>query len=143
MKSFKLILIGIILSVRLFSQTVVVGPMIHLNFGKGNKHFSWGIEASYYLHNKPISADLGFEFERETEKFRLYSEAQFGFLIGASAGYVREFYKDRPSNGGFQGSIWGAAFLGADMRFRRIGGESFYIPGMFLKIPVLVKDIYI
>jgi hypothetical protein len=56
----------------------------------------------------------------------VYSEAQFGIIIGTSAGYVREFVLNNNSNGGFQGSLWAACFAGVDLRYRNIKGNRYF-----------------
>jgi hypothetical protein len=129
----KVLIILLILSVRLYSQFIFLGPMAHYNFGTGKGHFSYGLEASCWV--LPIAGfDAGFEYEKD--KFRIYSEGQYGFIGGVAAGYVREFYKDGTSSGGFQGSVWGAFFGGLDFRVRDINGDKYYAPGIFAKYPL-------
>ena len=115
------------------------GPMMHVNFGGEKTRVSWALEFSYWNYQRfPYSFDFAFEFERG--KMRLYSEAQTGFGFGGiAAGPVFEFGSNvNKPRIGFQGSIWGNYFLGFDIRTRRIGGETFFSPGTYLKYPTAV-----
>jgi hypothetical protein len=121
-----------------FSNLIVfVGPKFNFNFGNGQHRFSGGLEASAWTFNNeniPFGADFGFEFERD--RCRIYSELQAGAILGLSAGPVLELTRDTQTLG-FQGSVWGAIFLGLDMRYRRINATNYFAPGIFFKAPVL------
>ena len=137
-----IVLFSMAISTSNYAQFVFFGPMLHYNIGvKTKNHFSFGLEASLWgKSTTPLSVtsiDCGVEFERD--KVRLYSELQVGLLVGASIGYVQEFY-DGESKGGIQGSIWGAFFGGVDMRYRYVGGFHYFAPGLFLKYPVMMDN---
>lgn len=128
-----------VFSQNIFSEPIFfVGPMIHFNFGNKEHHFSYGVEGSAWVFNSnqlpPLSADFGIEFEKA--KIRVYSELQTGTLLGLSAGPVIEFERDVDPRLGFQSSVWGAFFLGLDMRYRRINKTNYFAPGIFFKFPV-------
>ena len=140
MKKVIIVIFFLFISLSNYAQFLFLGPMFHYNIGIKNKNrFSWGLEAAYWPKHGIGSIDLGFEFE--SEKTRIYSELQTGFLVGISAGYVREFYVDKESKGGFQTSLWGAWFGGVDIRYRYLNGNHFIAPGLFVKYPVVAENI--
>ncbi|HEY8402171.1 MAG TPA: hypothetical protein VIK89_12970, partial [Cytophagaceae bacterium] len=114
-----------------------IGPMLHLNVGKGKANVSFGVEAAYWNYkNFPYSIDFG--FDAGGSKFRLYSEVQTGVgLAGIAAGPVLEF-NEEGTQLGFQGSFWANYFWGFDLRFRKIGGESYIAPGTYVKLPIVL-----
>jgi len=120
-----------------WSQEVwTVGPMVHINFSKGQKtRVSGGIEFAYWNFNHFFhSVDGGFEFEKN--KFRIYSELQTGILLtGISCGPVLEF-SNTGTHVGIQGSAWLNYFLGFDYRKRWIDGKRYNSGGIYVKVPV-------
>lgn len=120
------------------SHVWMLGPMIHFNFGNKTMHTSFGLELAYWnLDHFPYSFDGAIEFEKK--KVRLYSEAQTGIgFLGVSLGPVMEFRSDESNvKLGIQGSGWLNYFGGADIRFRSIGGDSFFSPGLYFKLPMV------
>ena len=118
-----------------FSQTLwTVGPMLHINLGKEKPTMSYGLEFAYWNSSHfPYSVDMAVEFERHL--FRVYSEIQTGIgIAGVSAGPVLEFSSEKPLLSlGFQSSIWGNYFLGADIRTRFIRKKFLFCPGVYIK----------
>ncbi|HEX3007659.1 MAG TPA: hypothetical protein VHO90_08610 [Bacteroidales bacterium] len=133
-------LIATSLFVNANSQTKEVwmfGPMLHFNFGNKEVHTSIGIELSYWNYTHfPYSVDFGIDFERK--KSRLYSEVQTGIgILGISAGPVIELNRyEHKLMAGFQGSLWGNYFGGFDLRYRKMGGNSYISPGGYFKLPM-------
>jgi hypothetical protein len=79
-----------------------------------------------------VGLDLGVELEGE--KLRIYSEAQYGFYLGASSGPYLEQEPGKPMGFGIQGSVWGVGLLGADLR-ARYGTDGFrFSPGLMAKV---------
>lgn len=119
-----------------------VGPMIHFNFGGGEHHLSIGLEGSYWKDffrnsNAPfLGVDAGFEWEFGG-KWRFYSEAQTGGILGLSAGPVLEV-KDGVSDWGIQSSVWYCFIIGLDMRWKYTD-RSYWSPGIFGKLPLPVQ----
>jgi hypothetical protein len=121
------------------------GPMIHYNFGAKEGHFSIGFEISFWQDYSvvPIGVDWGLEFEPKVMgEFeprailsRIYVELQSGFIGGASAGVVMEQFSNHAPCFGFQGSLWGFAGAGLNLRYRQINQQKFFSPGLFFKIP--------
>jgi hypothetical protein len=142
----KILIIFILLSVNLNAQSgsssyVFVGPMLHFNIGNKENKFSFGLEASYwnqpYSSNTSVGADFGIEREFGTKKIRIYSEAQIGYIFGASLGPVLEI-QNRKSTLGIQGSAWCTFFGGVDLRFRSTD-SNYFAPGIMLKMLVLER----
>lgn len=133
-----LLVLGFNLQAQFDKFILFVGPKFNFNLGNGEHHFSGGLEVSAWtlsnVNLPPYGADFGFEFEKE--KCRIYTELQTGALLGLSAGPVLELTREEKKLG-FQGSLWGAFFLGADMRYRRINSTNYFAPGFFFKVPVL------
>ncbi len=143
---YKLIILLFIVSFEVFSeggsqQVILVGPTLHYNFGKGDGHFSLGFETSYWYvfgNFAPLSADVGFEYEFISKKIRTYTEVQTGVGLGLSGGLVFEFCKGTKTLVGFQASFWAAYFGGIDLRYRTIGINRFFSPGIFAKAPFFI-----
>lgn len=139
-----LYLIILILPVRFFAQTRqvwMVGPMIHFNISEKKIHTSFGLEVAYWNYDHfPYSFDGGIEFEKQ--KIRLYSEGQTGLgFLGISLGPVTELRtSEKVLKFGFQGSGWANYFGGIDMRFRTLGGNKCFSPGVYFKIPVGYRE---
>jgi hypothetical protein len=144
---FRITILGFfILSGPAYSRNVILtfGPMLHFNWGNGGNRVSYGFEASLWTptgllpqifsdDDEPpmIGADFGLEFEGG--KVRMYSEAQYGFYFGGSAGPYLEFAEGHPVAYGLQGSVWGALLVGTDFRMR-YGTKGFaFSPGIFAK----------
>lgn len=138
MKQLIIGFIFMLLSSYGYCQIAFFGPMLHYNFGKGDRGLSVGVEASIWNTDfgyLPQSIDIGIEFEKK--KMRLYGEFQYYILYsGISFGYVKEFTKNEKSFGGFQASLWSAFFLGLDMRYRRLNKKNYLAPGIFFKLPL-------
>lgn len=92
----------------------------------------WGGGFEFANIGFPFGADLGVEFTRT--RWRLYSEAQAGWIAGLSAGpYLELPYSQAPAAFGLQGSTLGSYFAGADLR-GRIGTDGRTLsPGVFGK----------
>jgi hypothetical protein len=136
MRKYILIIIVITnLTCDLVAQCIFIGPMIHWNFDSKKKvDGSFGLEASYWSRENPLGFDFGIDFEKE--KIRIYSEVEAGEGLGLSCGLYGEFSKNEKFKAGFQGSIWGACFLGLDLRLRDYGKYQEIEPGLFLKVPL-------
>ncbi|HET6244236.1 MAG: hypothetical protein H0V01_15780 [Bacteroidetes bacterium] len=120
-------------------QTWMFGPMVHVNFGGEKTSVSYALEFSYWNYRSfPYSFDFAFELEKG--KMRIYSEAQTGVgFAGIAAGPVLEYSSiAQKLNLGFQGSVWGNYFWGFDMRVRNVGGETYFSPGTYLKLPTAI-----
>ena len=119
-----------------------VGPMIHFNFGGGEHHLSLVLEGSYWKDvlmnsNAPfLGVDAGFEYEIGG-KWRFYSEAQTGGILGLSAGPVLEV-SDGRGDWGIQSSVWYCFIVGLDMRWRYTD-RSYWSPGVFGKLPLPIQ----
>lgn len=138
----KMVVLGILclgICVPVFSQEVwTIGPMVHINFAKGQKaKASFAIEVAYWnLYNFYHSVDGGLEFEKN--KFRIYSELQTGIgVVGIAAGPVLEFTTNgEGTHFGFQSSVWANYFLGFDYRKRWIDNKRYNVFGVYGKLPV-------
>ena len=102
--------------------------------------FSGGLEFSGWFvkngggHGGLPGFDVGIEFEQG--KIRLYSEAQYGLIGGASAGPVLQYsFSDKKICTGFQTSVWLSFFLGGEIRGRFMQDGIYYSPGVFVKLP--------
>ena len=139
MKSVVIIIL-MLFSLQLKAQfsdfLVFVGPKFNFNFGNGQHRFSGGLEASVWTYNNnsiPFGADFGFEVERDN--VRIYADIQAGMLLGLSMGPVIEIANKR-ANLGFQTALWGAAFIGAEVKYRRIDSKNYFAPGFMIKLPL-------
>ena len=144
-KSFLLIKFLVIISVftnPVEAQTIwTIGPMLHVNFGDEKTVCSWNMEVAYWnFSGFPWSVDMGLEFERK--KFRIYTEGQTGIgVAGIASGPVFEINRvDKKESLGWQSSVWGNYYWGFDIRYRKIGGKSFFAPGTYLKIGFNGRD---
>ncbi|MBI2967569.1 MAG: hypothetical protein HYY40_07125 [Bacteroidetes bacterium] len=118
------------------NQAWMFGPMLHVNFGGGKIKPSFALEVSWWnYHGFPYSFDFAIELEKQ--KLRFYAEGQTGIgLAGLSAGPLVEYNSgDKTFSGGFQGSLWANYFFGIDVRMRGSGGQFFFCPGAYLKLP--------
>ena len=109
-----------------------IGPMVHINFGKGSIKPSLALEGAAWI-DFFFGMDAGVEIEKG--KARIYYEFQTGLVFfGLSMGSVCEFASERDAAAvGFQTSLWGACFGGGDLRYRRIDGRNYFCPGAFVK----------
>jgi hypothetical protein len=118
---------------------VLVGPMLHLQFGEHGHYLGYGLEASYWNFLGgvwPYGVDVGAEFGHG--HFRIYSEAQASLVVtGFSMGPVLEIGGEHGTNLGWQNTLWAAYVLGLDMRWRFANGKTDHDPGVFLKFPAL------
>jgi hypothetical protein len=143
MKRIILLLIVLVsFNVKTFGQSVwMIGPMIHYNFAKEKRHFSFGVEAAYWnIKNVPYSIDGGVEFSKERTRF--YSEMQTGIgVTGVAVGPVLEINKvEHKAHLGFQTTLWVNYFVGIDYRYRRIDKTNFNCIGTYAKLPIATKD---
>jgi len=128
----------------------LIGPSFHFNFEKGGKmKFSGGLEFSGWfgkngglgMITKSPGFDVGIEFEQG--KIRLYSEAQYGFIVGASAGPVLQYsFSDKKICTGFQTSVWLSILLGGEIRGRFMQDGIYFSPGVFVKVPSDILQIH-
>ena len=110
--------------------------MLHINIGNKQVKASLGFELAYwnFSHNLPYGCDIGIEHEKS--KWRIYSEAQTGFIWGGlSAGPCLEIRKESNCKLFVQTSIWANAIIGIDFRMRYGEGEHYFCPGLYAKIP--------
>ena len=133
-----------------------VGPMLHYNWGKSGRGFSYGLEFAWWTRTdlaKPgysekgedalAGLDLGVELQGEMVRY--YSEAQYGLITpsgytGASVGPFLELGPQTSTGFGLQGSIWNALVLGADMRMRVGTTGTAFSPGLFAKVGMCQTD---
>lgn len=140
MKVYRTFLIAILIcgATTSYSQEVwTVGPMLHVNFGSGEKiRTSFAIEAAYWnLRNFYHSVDFALEFEKG--KTRIYSEAQTGIgFTGISFGPVLEFHHGHGVHLGVQATGWLNYYIGVDYRIRFIDKKRFHAIGVYGKLPV-------
>lgn len=140
MKNHKALFLYLLMTTSLCAhaqEVWTVGPMLHINFGGGEKiSTSFAVEGAYWnLSGFYHSVDVGFEFDRG--KFRIYSEGQTGIgLTGLSFGPVLEFHKGHGVHLGVQGTAWINYFLGVDYRIRFIDKKRFHGVGIYGKLPV-------
>jgi hypothetical protein len=145
MKSFGAFIVVVLISCGIDSRAQevwTVGPMVHINFGGGEKITpSFSLEGAYWnLDSFYHSVDFGIEFDRG--KFRIYSEAQTGIgLTGLSFGPVLEFHRGHGTHLGVQGSCWINYFLGVDYRIRFIDKKRFHAVGIYGKLPVATSGL--
>jgi len=89
--------LGFLLTLQISAQSIwTIGPMLHINFSKGNKpSTSFSLECAYWNFNGfPYSIDFACEFEKE--RIRFYTEGQTGIgLLGVSVGPVLEYTKKK------------------------------------------------
>lgn len=134
---FYLLLFGTIGLKAQTREIWMLGPTLHFNIGGDKVRASWGVELSYWNYQSfPYSVDFGIEFEKR--KLRLYTEAQTGLgFVGIAAGPVFEAnFEEKKVHLGFQSSLWINYFLGANFRYRKINGKSYFAPGTYFKLPV-------
>ena len=133
----------LILSQSISAQSIwTIGPMLHVNFGGGQKKsVSFALETAYWnVAGWPYSVDFGVEFDRK--KTRLYSEFQTGIgLAGASAGPVFQFGKDSGPKLGLQVTTWVNYYLGLDYRMIFMRHEKRMAVGTYAKLPVATHDL--
>lgn len=120
-----------------------VGPMVHLNWGRGETHLSYAVELSFWTptdaftnpvedEDPLVGFDIGLEYG--ASKFRLYSEAQAGFYYGGSMGPYLEFTEGELTGYGVQSSVWGLLVLGMDLRARYGTSGFVFSPGLMAKV---------
>ena len=140
MRAHKILAVGFLfaLSMEVNAQTIwTVGPMLHVNFGGGQKKsVSFAVEAAYWNVVKwPYSFDFGIEFDRK--KTRLYSEFQTGVgVAGISGGPVFQFGKDSGAKLGLQVTSWFNYYLGVDYRMIFLRNERRMAVGTYVKVPI-------
>lgn len=140
MKKVLFILLFITGNLQAQMITYWAGPKINFNISKtddkvGNR-ISGGFEVSVWAwggDGMPKGADFGFEVERD--KVRIYADIQAGMLLGLSMGPVIEIANKR-ANLGFQTALWGAALIGAEVKYRRIDSKNYFAPGFMIKLPL-------
>jgi len=135
--------LGFLLTLQISAQSIwTIGPMLHINFSKGNKpSTSFSLECAYWNFNGfPYSIDFACEFEKE--RIRFYTEGQTGIgLLGVSVGPVLEYTKkSKKSHLGWQTTYWGNYFLGFDVRKRKINSASNWCIGTYVKTGFGARD---
>jgi hypothetical protein len=138
MKS-KIGLVLLVLCCNTFSIVTVYngytfGPVFNWSFGTKTHYTSIGFNMYYWEFRDAIPWSVGIGYERGSDDQNLiFSEVQTGdFLIGASSGII---FSDRKGIG-FQGSIWGNAFAGANIRYRYLD-ENIFCPGLYISVPII------
>jgi hypothetical protein len=114
-----------------------VGPMLHVNFGRGKPTVSFAIEAAYWNVAKfPHSVDFGIEFDRR-KTTRFYSELQTGIgVAGVSAGPVLQVGGGDGAKLGLQGTAWINYYIGLDYRMRFFRDQKHHSAGLYAKLPI-------
>jgi hypothetical protein len=114
-----------------------IGPMLHLNFGRGKPSVSFALEGAYWnVSNFPYSVDFGIEFDRR-KTTRFYSELQTGIgVAGVSAGPVLQVGGGDGAKLGLQGTGWINYYIGLDYRMRFFRGQKHHSAGLYAKLPV-------
>ena len=126
--------------------------MMHVYFGNTKPKITFGIEASiYFFWIRPIesagSIDMGWETGKDVTV--LYTEIQaarstpidndlIAMFSGISMGIFKKWEKkdnEKHNLVGFQMTLWGAYFLGADLRIRLSKEHFSGGPGIFFKHP--------
>src|SRR4051812_2972113 len=141
MVSHKILIIAAVLFIAnlnsLAQEIWTVGPMLHVNFGRGKPTVSFAIEAAYWnVTNFPHSVDFGIEFDRR-KTTRFYSELQTGIgVAGVSAGPVLQVGGGDGAKLGLQGTGWINYYIGVDYRMRFFRGQKHHSAGLYAKLPV-------
>jgi hypothetical protein len=127
----------IVSSSALAQEIWTVGPMLHVNFGRGKPTVSFAIEAAYWNVSKfPHSVDFGIEFDRR-KTTRFYSELQTGIgVAGVSAGPVLQVGGGDGAKLGLQGTAWINYYIGLDYRMRFFRDQKHHCVGLYGKLPV-------
>jgi len=145
MRVFKILTASFLfaLGMKVNAQTIwTVGPMLHVNFGGGQKKsVSFAVEAAYWNVAKwPYSFDFAIEFDRR--KTRLYSEFQTGIgVAGISGGPVFQFGKDSGPKLGLQVTSWVNYYIGLDYRMIFLRNEKRMAVGTYAKVPVATNGL--
>jgi hypothetical protein len=121
----------------LAQEAWMVGPMLHVNFGRGKPTVSFAMEAAYWnVTNFPHSVDFGIEFDRR-KTTRFYSELQTGIgVAGVSAGPVLQVGGGDGAKLGLQGTAWINYYVGLDYRMRFFRDQKHYSAGIYAKLPI-------
>ena len=128
----------LIVNLHAMAQEVwTVGPMLHLNFGRGKPTVSFAMEAAYWnVKNVPYSVDFGIEFDRR-KTTRFYSELQTGIgVAGVSVGPVFQVGGGDGAKLGLQGTAWINYYIGLDYRMRFFRDQTHRAGGLYAKLPV-------
>lgn len=142
MISPKALLVTSLLSIAslttLAQEVWTIGPMLHVNFGRGKPTVSFAIEAAYWnITNVPHSVDFGIEFDRR-KTTRFYSELQTGIgVAGVSVGPVLQVGGGDGAKLGLQGTAWINYYIGVDYRMRFFRDQKHHAVGLYAKLPVL------
>ena len=142
MKKVLFILLFITGNLQAQMITYWAGPKINFNISKtddkvGNR-ISGGLEVSLWTWGVGMPKGLDFGFEVEKDRVRIYADIQAGMLLGLSMGPVIEIANKR-ANLGFQTALWGAALIGAEVKYRRIDSKNYFAPGFMFKLPLQTK----
>jgi hypothetical protein len=141
MASHKLLIIAVLLFMAnlsaLAQEIWTIGPMMHVNFGRGKPTVSLAIEAAYWnVRGVPHSVDFGIEFDRR-KTTRFYSELQTGIgVAGVSVGPVLQVGGGDGARLGLQGTAWINYYIGLDYRMRFFRGQKHRAVGLYAKLPV-------
>ena len=120
LKKYCLLLAFIFMLDNLSAQVLTLGPMLHCYIGAKKPKVTIGFEAAVYLGN--YSIDFGIEGGKHIS--HIYSELQYAkfnnylFISGLSLGVYKRIDKDKGNCFGFQSTLWGYYYGGADLRFR-------------------------
>lgn len=126
----------------LAQEVWTIGPMLHLNFGRGKPTVSFAIEAAYWnISNFPHSVDFGIEFDRR-KTTRFYSELQTGIgVAGVSVGPVLQLGGGDGAKLGLQGTAWINYYIGVDYRMRFFRDQKHHSGGIYAKLPVATSGL--
>lgn len=133
-----IITVLLILNLNALAQEIwTVGPMLHLNFGRGKPTVSFALEGAYWnVANVPYSVDFGIEFDRR-KTTRFYSELQTGIgVAGVSVGPVLQVGGGDGAKLGLQGTGWINYYIGLDYRMRFFRDQKHHSGGIYAKLPV-------
>lgn len=132
----------VVANVSLAQEVWMVGPMLHVNFGRGKPTVSFAMEVAYWnITNFPHSVDFGIEFDRR-KTTRFYSEVQTGIgIAGVSAGPVFQVGGGDGAKLGLQGTAWINYYIGLDYRMRFFRDQKHHSGGIYAKLPVLTTGI--
>lgn len=119
-----------------------IGPMLHVNFGRGKPTVSFAIEAAYWnVRNVPYSVDFGIEFDRR-KTTRFYSELQTGIgVAGISVGPVLQVGGGDGAKLGLQGTAWINYYVGLDYRMRFFRDQKHRSAGLYAKLALTTSGV--
>ncbi len=127
-----LVLCGTAVSTEKLHNGYTFGPVFNWSLGTKTHYTTLGFNVYYWEFRDDVPWSVGIGYERGSDGQNLFfSEAQTGeVLLGASSGIL---FSDQKGFG-FQGSIWGNAIAGANVRYRYLD-ESIFCPGLYISVP--------